>query len=109
MTAGKPPLAFWTNVASGVINLAFDYLFIVYFGWAVAGAAWATVLAEFTVGLLPVLYFILHRDGVLHLGYPWLRLEDFLKVCSNGISQFLTGVSMSFLAIVGSHENTLVP
>lgn len=104
VTSGKPPLAFWTNVASGVINLAFDYLFIVCFGWAVAGAAWATVLAEFTGGLLPVLYFILHRDGVLHLGYPQLRLEDFLKVCSNGISQFLTGVSMSFLAMVYNYQ-----
>ena len=32
VTAGNPSLSFWTNVASGMINLVFDYIFIVVFG-----------------------------------------------------------------------------
>ena len=104
VTAGKPSLSFWTNVASGMINLVFDYIFIVVFGWALAGAAWATVIAEITGGLLPVLYFLVNRKGVLYLSRPRLCMVDLLKVCSNGVSQFLTGFSMSFLAMAYNYQ-----
>ncbi len=33
-------------IFAAVLNVAFDLLFIMYFGWGVAGAAWATVLAQ---------------------------------------------------------------
>lgn len=87
-----------------MINLVFDYIFIVVFGWALAGAAWATVIAEITGGLLPVLYFLVNRKGVLYSSRPWLCMVDLLKVCSNGVSQFLTGLSMSFLAMAYNYQ-----
>lgn len=53
-----------------MINLVFDYIFIVVFGWALSGAAWAMVIAEITGGLLPVLYFLVNRKGGLYLSRP---------------------------------------
>ncbi|MCI6003204.1 MAG: hypothetical protein SPD15_06090 [Allisonella histaminiformans] len=41
-----------------------------FLSFALAGAAWATVIAEITGGLLPVLYFLVNRKGVLYLSRP---------------------------------------
>lgn len=85
-------------MASGMINLVFDYIFIVVFGWALAGAAWATVIAEITGGLLPVLYFLVNRKGgiifipalTLH-GGPAESLQQWSLSVSNRIFHVLSG------------------
>ena len=64
----KTPLIFL--IIACFLNGAMDYIFIVTFKMGIAGAAWATVIAQFLSGLLCLIY-IMHRAKILIL-----RWED---------------------------------
>lgn len=55
--AGNSRLSFWANAAGLVLNMALDPLMILVWGWGVAGAAIATVIAQFVVCAL-LLWFM---------------------------------------------------
>ena len=65
------PLVFL--IISSLLNAGLDVLFMVPLNMGVAGAAWATVLAQLISVVLSGVY--------LYVNYPWLRLkqEDFLR------------------------------
>lgn len=48
----RPRSALALNVWMNGVNIALDLLFVVGFGWAVAGVAWATVIAEVSATFL---------------------------------------------------------
>ncbi len=52
---------------STVLNIGFDFVCIAVFGWGVAGAAIATVFAQFLSGIL-CLIVILRKSKLLHIG-----------------------------------------
>jgi len=60
----RTPLQFL--VLSSGLNIALDFLFILGFGWGVAGAAYATVLSQGTSAVLCIVY-IMKKVPVLHL------------------------------------------
>ena len=43
-TAGAPNLALWTTVVGTVVCVILNYLFVLVFGWGVAGSASATII-----------------------------------------------------------------
>ena len=53
---GNTKAAFYSVLLSSVLNVALDVLFIVGFGWGVAGAAIATVLSQIAMTVFIVLY-----------------------------------------------------
>lgn len=61
---GKTPLH--AMVVAAVINIALDLIFVVLFGWGIAGAAAATVIAQFSSGI----YCFIH-----------IRKIDILSLC----------------------------
>lgn len=61
----KTPLIFL--IVSSFINVGLDLLFVLVFHWGVAGAAWATVIAQFISAISSIL-FALSRN-------PYLKLE----------------------------------
>ncbi len=67
----RPPLVFL--IISSLLNVGLDILFMVPFRMGVAGAALATVLAQFVSVVLSGIY--------LYINYPWLRLkkDDFFR------------------------------
>ncbi|MDR2160845.1 MAG: MATE family efflux transporter [Desulfovibrio sp.] len=50
----RPPLFFL--ILSNVLSITLDFVFILGFSWGVAGAAWATVVAQLTSSSLCILY-----------------------------------------------------
>ena len=57
IVAEKPELSLKMSLISGITNVILDYLFIVVFGWGLAGAGAATAAGEIIGGLGPILYF----------------------------------------------------
>ena len=57
------------------VNIGLDLIFVVGFGWEVAGVAWATVIAEATAALAG-LALILKSLGRLPDAADWMRLRD---------------------------------
>lgn len=95
ITAEKPKLGLAVTVASGVLNMILDALFMWAFNWGIAGAALATALSQMIGGLVPVIYFLRPNTSLLRLGKAEFDLRAIGKACSNGSSEFVSQGSMS--------------
>lgn len=100
VTAERPHIGLIITVAAGLTNIVLDFLFIVVFGWGVAGAAGATALSQAAGGILPVLYFVRKNDSPLRLTKTKLYYSALLRACSNGLSELMTNISLSLVNIL---------
>ncbi len=64
---GNSATPLWFLAAAAVLNVILDFVFILVFGWGVAGAAWATFAAQ-AVSALGLMWYCLKK-------LPLLRLE----------------------------------
>lgn len=94
----KNPL--WMLLISTVLNIGLDILFVVAFGWGVAGVAFATILSQ-GVSLLLALAYLNKRHELLRLNLMKLRFDRELFVASvkigipSGIQQSLVALGIS--------------
>jgi len=103
--AGKPKLGLIDTLIAGVVNIGGDALLVGVLAKgdpikAVEGAAIATACGLLVGGLFPLFYFIAKNKSTLRLGKPEFRLRYIGAACGNGISEFLTNVSASFINMV---------
>ncbi|MGN1399291.1 MAG: MATE family efflux transporter [Erysipelotrichaceae bacterium] len=97
-TSGKPVVGFISTIASGIVNIVLDYLFIVVFDMGILGAGVATGLG-YTVGaIIPLVYYLLPNGSSLRFCKTGFYFKELFYSCSNGISEMLTNVSASFVA-----------
>ena len=100
MTAEKPQLGTAMSIVCAVTNMSLDALFIVGFGWGLAGAAAASMLACFVGGFYPLWYFASRRNSSsLKLVYARFERKPLLQTCSNGLSEYVGNISFNILAI----------
>ncbi len=88
--------------ATAVLNIVLDPIFIYYFGWGVAGAAWATVLSSGIASGLMVYWLLLKRDTYVSFSRSdftpsWKVIKDILAV---GLPASAESFVMSTLGIV---------
>jgi len=57
----------WFLIISSLINIGLELLFILGFHWGIAGAGWATILAQLIASLMCVVYIVV-KVPVLHIG-----------------------------------------
>lgn len=100
ITAEKPKLGLAVTVASGVLNMILDALFMWVFNWGIAGAALATALSQAVGGLVPVIYFLRPNTSLLRLGKAEFDLRAIGKACSNGSSELVSQASMSIVSML---------
>ncbi len=91
----KTPLYFL--VASAVLNVALDLLFVVSFGWGVEGAAWATVISQGAAFICGLLY-VNRKFEVIRLHIPTMRFSKsiFKQMVNFGLP---SGFQQTFVAI----------
>lgn len=56
--SGYPNKSMWILIGGAVLNIALDALFIVLFGWGIAGAAWATTISMAVSSFFSVWHFM---------------------------------------------------
>lgn len=98
--AENPRLGLQFTLLAGITNMVLDALFVMVFRWGLAGAAAATSLSQFVGGVLPMLYFARKNPSPLRLVRPKWDFKALLKVCSNGISELLSNISMSLVSVL---------
>lgn len=104
ITAEKPRLGLFVTVASGVLNMILDALFMWVFRWGIAGAALATVLSQAVGGIVPIIYFLRPNTSLLRLGKAEFDLSAIGKTCSNGSSEFVSQSSMSIVNMLYNYQ-----
>ena len=100
VTAEKPNLGLVVTLVAGINNMVLDFLFVGVFKWGIVGAATATVISEYLGGGIPLIYFAFKNSSTLRLGKTHYDGMALLKVCTNGASELMTNLSMSFLNMV---------
>ena len=88
----RTPLMFL--IVSSLLNVVLDLLFIMVFKWGIAGAAYATVLAQFVSGILCLIY-ILKKCPSLHL-----KKKDFVLPRTLVPELLSSGLAMSLMYAV---------
>lgn len=99
-TAEKPQLGLGFTVAAGVTNMVLDALFVVGFGWGLAGAAAATALSQAVGGIAPLVYFCRPNKSLLRLTKTKYNGRALLKACTNGSSELMSNISMSLVGML---------
>lgn len=94
MGDSKTPLYFL--LVSAVLNVGLDFLFILAFGWGVAGTAWATVISQ-GVAYVAAIWYMNRGGSVLRIDLMKMRFDrKIFRQCINyGLP---TGVQQSFVA-----------
>jgi len=101
---GKPRLAMICMVASVLVNLVLDYIFVMRMEMGIAGAAIATVIAFSLSGILLALYFFSGWAG-LRLKPRSLSLEPriILRIMKAGLPSFAMQFSTFFLLFANEY------
>ena len=100
VTAEKPQLGLLITVIAGIGNMLLDALFILVFRWGLAGAAAATGISQCVSGIIPLIYFCRSKKSPLRLGKANLDLGALFRICTNGLSELVTNISMSVVSIL---------
>lgn len=98
-TAEKPYTGFLFILGAGIANILLDALFMGLLSWGVEGAAFATIIGYCIGGLLPILYFRFSKKAPIRLGKAQMDIPSILQSAGNGISEFVSNISASVLAI----------
>lgn len=101
-TAGRPNLAMITQGLGTLGCIVLNYLFVMCWGWGVAGSAWATILGQ-VFGMVPTIgFFIFTKSAPFRLHVvnmaPNLRLMG--RIIVMGIASFITQVGSMFVSLV---------
>jgi putative MATE family efflux protein len=100
MVNEKSKFGFLFVLAGGLTNMALDALFIGLFKWGVIGAAFATISGYVVAGIGPLIYFIVNKKGLIYLTKCRFVVKDILQAAYNGMSEFVSNISMSIVSIV---------
>lgn len=100
-STGHPTTAMFATIATVIINAVLDPLFIYKLDMGIAGAAWATIIAQ-TLALVLVLKILSNKDEVVHFrrGIYKLRKRIVKNILSIGISPFCMQLCACFVVIL---------
>lgn len=103
MTAERPQMGTKLSILCGVTNMGLDALFILAFGWGLAGAATASMIACAVGGFYPLWWFSSRRnDSRLRLNLL-TKMADMRNVirraCTNGLSEYVGNIAFNVVGI----------
>lgn len=98
---GSPQLASASMIVANVVNLCCDIIFIKYFGWGIAGAAWATALG-FAVGVAMMCSHFLSKKNSFTLNLNFKSIS-FARSLSMGLAPALWSLLMTLRIFSVNH------
>jgi len=96
---GRPVLASLALVAFSVINISLNWLFIVKLNWGIAGAAWASALAEVAIFVILITHLFSPRCSLrlVRIREGW---SDVFRAAYNGFSEFANELSIGLIILL---------
>ncbi len=104
-TAGAPNRALVTMLIGAVSCTAFNYLFVIKFGWGVEGSALATVCGQAVSCAAVLWYFVLTKNVPLKLHVRYMRphLRTIGTILSLGLASFAVQAGAAIVNFVINH------
>lgn len=98
---GRPKFAMITMFFSAGLNIILDPIFIFVFRMGMAGAAWATIIAQAVAAIWVIFYFRgKNCNSRLRMKYMILRARTVLRIVTLGLPGFLLQFANSILNII---------
>lgn len=104
ITAEKPKLGLLVIIAAGVTNMVLDALLVAVFSLGIVGAALATAISQLVGGVIPLIYFLVKKNGVLHLGNTAFYGRMLGATVINGSSELMSNISSSIVTILYNYQ-----
>ncbi|MDD2529726.1 MAG: MATE family efflux transporter [Bacteroidales bacterium] len=100
-SSGNPQLAMMVTIFSVIINIILVSIFIFVFEWGIAGAAWATVIAQF-ISLIWLILIFMKRNKLVYFSRDIFRFKKkiVIDIFSIGMSPFLMNATACFVVIL---------
>ena len=99
--SGYPHLAMYVTIFSVILNIILLILFILILDFGIAGAACATIIAQF-VALVWLIFILLRRNKVIHFTKDIFKLKKkiVIDIFSIGLSPFLMNLAATVVVIL---------
>ncbi len=98
----RTPLYFL--ILASILNIVFDLLFVMVFKWGIAGAAWATVIAQ-GIAFIATLLYLNRTHKIMKFSFAKLRFDKdlFYKSLKIGLPSGMqhTFVAVGMMALLG--------
>ena len=106
-STGSPKIAMITMIIGGVVNIILDYIFIVPLKMGVAGAAYATIIAQAISCIWVVAYFF-GKGSLLKIKISNLKLSMpiVLSIISIGMAPFFLQIAASIIQVILNKQIT---
>ena len=104
-SCGSPKIAMFTMIIGGVTNIILDYIFIVPLKMGVAGAAWATIIAQ-AVSCIWVTVYFFGKSSLLKFRLKNLKLSSYIvwSIVSIGFAPFMLQMAGSLIQFILSRQ-----
>jgi Na+-driven multidrug efflux pump len=100
---GNPKRFASTQILGALINIVLDPILIFVFDMGVAGAAYATIIAQFASAAWVVSYFFTKNVSIrFHLKNLRVKVSEALSIVSIGVAPFLMQVMGSFIIVIAN-------
>lgn len=98
---GSPMMTMVCNLSGAIINTILDALFVMVFGWGMAGAAAATIIGQILSGFL-VIWYLTRRFKTVPLTLAHIRLQFVYvsEVVRIGTAAFFNQIAMVVVQVV---------
>ncbi len=102
--SGYPTKSMFILAGGAVLNIILDPVFIFWFDWGIAGAAWATTISMAVASLVSVLHFVSPKSIIRFRAHSWKpKGYIFRNITLIGMSPFLMNVAAAgVVAILNS-------
>lgn len=103
-TAGAPWQALGASVVGTIGCIVLNYLFVMVFGWGVAGSAAATVLGEIITSVWVLWFFIFNKKAPFKLRAKYLKPDWYLcrRILTLGLAPFALQCAMAVTQVVAN-------
>ena len=105
-TAGAPYVALGTATLGTVACVFFNYLFVMVFGWGVAGSASATILGQAISSVWVMWFFTLNKKAPFHLRLSCMHFDSklCLRILALGLAPFALQCAAAINQMVGNFQ-----
>lgn len=99
VAAGKPELGMKITIGAGVANIILDFILVGFLGMGLVGAAMATNVAEYSGGLIPLIYFLRKNSSYLRLCKTSWNWKIIGRTCINGSSEMVSNMATCIVSV----------
>ncbi|MCY6957437.1 MATE family efflux transporter [Clostridium brassicae] len=93
-----PHIAMCATIACCSINIILDVLFVFGFNWGIFGAGIATAISTVISFIITFSYSLSKKSGLKLMKFV-PNIKDFLRILTNGISSFISEMSVGIVTI----------